>query len=380
MFLREQYSSLGLENSYYVFFFGTNLIIIIVHSLQVAKNTFTNYRGLAENNRQIAEQGYKYGQILANAQKEYDTSPNPNTKKMLDNAQRDYDNYTRNNKVAQVAAAAGRAGKSINNAFNDVQKAVGEGVENAVGTVRGIPGRVSDATGLTARNRSQQARANADELNSRAESDQRKAEGARRLVGDNTPEVERFADNQQRNADNSRAAAQRAERTAQNAESAYRSTPLGRAESIAKDLKDSAGTAVDAKIAATKAVKDAVSDYWDVVDQYGANSPQAKAAAKQAESQLNSTAVKLIGNFGNAKNTIEGVIDSGNKYLDELTDGRWSAYEYSWDGPLTRRTTDTRDGSYFTDNLLTGKRTYVKPTTVNTNSPAADDDDKKRKR
>lgn len=288
----------------------------------VVKNTVQNYRGLAENNRQIAEQGYKYGQALANAQREYDASPNPNSKRMLDIAQRDYDNYTKGNRVAQIGAAAGRAGKSLNNAMNDVQRAVGNQIES-------IRDRNAAQENFNqARENEANARSSYNELARQSSNARGRMMDRAEETGDPVSAQNAFRDEISRRdarADEARQnipAAQRQTREAEGAynraQDRYNQTPLGRAENAARDLKNSAGTAVEAKIEATKAVKDAVSDYWDAVDQYGANSPQAKAAAKAAEGKMSSAAVGIIGRFGNAKNTIEGVIEDGQEMMDRL--------------------------------------------------------------
>lgn len=275
-----------------------------------------------ENNRQIAEQGYRYGQALANAQREYDASPNPNSKRMLDIAQRDYDNYTKGNRVAQIGAAAGRAGKSLNNAMNDVQRAVGNQVES-------IRDRNAAARDLeTARENEANARSNYNELARQSSNARGRMMDRAEETGDPVSAQNAYRDEISRRdarADEAREnipAAQRQTREAEGrynrAQDRYDQTPLGRAENTARNLKNSAGSAVEAKIEATRAVKDAVSDYWDAVDQYGANSPQAKAAARAAEGKMSSAAVGIIGRFGNAKNTIEGVIEDGQEWLDSL--------------------------------------------------------------
>lgn len=292
------------------------------NAIGVAKNTVQNYRGLAENNRQIAEQGYKYGQALANAQREYDASPNPNSKRMLDIAQRDYDNYTKGNRVAQIGAAAGRAGKSLNNAMNDVQRAVGNQVES-------IRDRNAAARDLeTARENEANARSNYNELARQSSNARGRMMDRAEETGDPVSAQNAFRDEISRRdarADEARESIPAAQSQTREAEGAYNraqdrydQTPLGRAENAARNLKNSAGTAVEAKIEATRAVKDAVSDYWDAVDKYGANSPQAKAAATAAEGKMSSAAVGIIGRFGNAKNTIEGVIEDGQEMMDRL--------------------------------------------------------------
>lgn len=229
--------------------------------------------------------------------------------------------------IGRAESGLRRAGNAITGAGRNVLDTAGRGVGAVVGGARALGQRALDATNRdrnAAARDLETARSNYNELARQSSNAIGRMMDRAEETGDPVSAQNAFrdlaADLARQNVSTAQRQTREAEGAYNRAQDRYDQTPLGRAENAARNLKNSVGTADEAEIEATKAVKAAVNDYWDAVDKYGVNSPQAKAAATAAEGKMNSVAVSIIGRFGNAKDTIEGVIDDGQEWLDSITE------------------------------------------------------------